>query len=152
VRLNFYDARISDANWTILCQSLAGHPKLEYLCIFRPFRPDHHSNERKTLRTNVFLKMLQANSVLQELDVLRYAAVPQYDEFDERILSDVIQPYFCHLRYVRAFGDSRGPGYDQLLTPALSKVCVSKVCESPALVWTLIRSSIPSILESEEDN
>jgi hypothetical protein len=147
VRLAFYDARISDANWTILCQSLAGHPKLEYLRIFRTFRPDRHSNERKTLRTNVFLKMLQANSVLQELDVPRYAVVPQYDEFDERILSDVIQPYLRRLPHVRAFGNNRGLGYDQLLAPALCKVI-----DSPALVWTLIRSSIPTILESQEDN
>jgi hypothetical protein len=91
--------------------------------------------------------MLQANTVLQKLKARRNRLTPTYDEFDERILSDVIQPYFRRLPHVRAFGNYRGPGYDQLLAPALSKVH-----DSPALVWTLIRSSIPTILGSREDN
>jgi hypothetical protein len=149
VRLTFWDTRISDENWTVLCHSLSRHPKLEFLRLFRtfPYRPDHHSNERKTRRTHFFLKMLQANIVLQDLDTPRWLLNSRFDEFDERILSDVIQPYLRRLAHVRAFGNNRGPGYKQLLASALHKVD-----DSPALVWTLIRSSIPTILESEEDN
>jgi hypothetical protein len=91
--------------------------------------------------------MLETNTVLQELAARRNPMCPEYDEFDERILSEVIQPYFRRLPHVRAFGNYRGPGYDQLLAPALSKVY-----DSPALVWMLIRSSIPAILGSGEVN
>jgi hypothetical protein len=150
VRLECWNTHISDDNWTVLCHSLSRHPKLEFLRLFCTFpcRPYLLSNERKTCRTNVFLKMLQANSVLQELDAGRYSGRDALcDEFDERILSDVIQPYLRRVPHVRAFGNNRGPGYDQLLASALYKVC-----DSPALVWTLIRSSIPTILESQEDN
>jgi hypothetical protein len=149
VRLIFANIQISDDNWTVLCQSLSRHPKLEYLCLFGTFPPgpDHHSNERKTRRTNLFLKMLQVNTTLQELYTPRSLLYSRYDEFDERILSDVIQPYLHHLPHVRALGNNRGPGYDHLLVSALYKVC-----DSSALVWTLIRSSIPTILESGEDD
>jgi hypothetical protein len=151
VRLTFWDTRISDENWTVLCHSLSRHPKLEFLRLFRtfPYRPDHHSNERKTRRTNFFLKMLQANTVLQDLGTPRCLLNSRYDDFDERILSVVIQPYLRRLAHVRPL-----PGYNKLLASALHKVD-----DSPALVWTLIqssiptiRSSIPTILESEEDN
>jgi hypothetical protein len=152
VRLIFFYIQISDDNWTVLCQSLSRHPKVEYLELFRTFPhvPDLHNNERKTRRTNSFLKMLQANTALQELDIPRSPSNfvnSRYNEFDERILSDVIQPYLRRLPHVRALGNNRGPGYDQLLARALHKVC-----DSPALVWTLIRSSIPTILESGEDD
>jgi hypothetical protein len=69
--------------------------------------------------------MLQDNTVLQELDV----EAPRED-FDECILSDVIQPYFRRLAHVRAFGKYRGAGYAQLVN------------DSPALIWM----NIPTIL------
>jgi hypothetical protein len=146
VHLNFYETRISDDNWTVLCHSLSGHPKLEslgLLCTF-PYRVDKHSNEsNKTSRTNVFLKMLQANTVLQELDAGRSTVLgPQNDEFDESILTDVIQPYFRHLLHVRALGQTRGPVYAQVMALALSKVN-----DSPTLAWMIVCSSIPTILK-----
>jgi hypothetical protein len=149
VRLSFVGIRISDDNWTVLCQSLSRHPKLEYLRLSPtfPLGLDHNSNESKTRRTNVFLKMLQANTVLQELEARRYVTSPLYDEFDERILVDVIQPYFRRLPHVRAFGKCRGPEYAQALARALYKVD-----ESPALIWILIRSNIPAILGLAEEN
>jgi hypothetical protein len=149
VRLNFEGIRISGDNWTTLCQSLSRHPKLEYLRLFPkfPHGPDINSNASKTRRTNVFLKMLQANTVLQELDARRYVASPLYDEFDERVLADVIQPYFRRLPHVRAFGKYRGPGCAQVLARALHRVG-----DSPGLTWLLVRSNIPTILGLGEDN
>jgi hypothetical protein len=152
VRLNVVAVSISDDKLTELGQSLSRHPKLESLRLFRTFPcevPDQHSNERKTRRTNVFLTMLQTNTVLQELDA---RAVPggdphDNDEFDECILADVIQPYFRRLRHVRAFGNYRGPVYAQVLARALYKVN-----ESPALLGMLIRNNISTILEFEEGN
>jgi hypothetical protein len=158
VRLHFVCTRIRDDKWTELCQSLSRHPKLVYLCLFHTFpcRPHKHFNERKTRRmekgktrrANVFLKMLQANSVLQELDAPRQHVQHARDEVDERILSDVIQPYFRRLAHVRAFGSKHhGLGYAQLLARALYKVN-----DSPALVWMLIHSSIPTIMGFGEEN
>jgi hypothetical protein len=143
VRLSFVGIRISDDNWTVLCRSLSRLPKLEYLRLSPtfPLGLDHNSNESKTRRTNVFLKMLQANTVLQELEASRYVTSPLYDEFDERILVDVIQPYFRRLPHVRAFGKYRGPEYARVLARALYKVN-----DSPALTWMLIRSNIPALL------
>jgi hypothetical protein len=154
VRLSIVDTRISDDNWTVLCQALSRHPKLESLCLFRTFPcgVDHDSNEsNKTRRTNVFLEMLQANTVLQKLDTFRDVGHSGNDEFDERILADVIQPYFRHLEHVRALGQNRvqndGPNYAKVLALALNKVD-----DSPALTWMLIRGNIPTILGLEEGN
>jgi hypothetical protein len=150
VRLTFAGIHISDTNWAVLCQSLSSHPRLEYLKLFRTFPcelQDGHSDERKSRRTDVFLKMLQSNTVLQELDARRYVPVPRFDEFDERILSDVIQPHFRRLPHVRAFGKYRGPGYAQVLARALYKVD-----DSPALLGMLISNNIPTILGLGEDN
>jgi hypothetical protein len=149
VRLSFLGIRISDDNWTALCQSMSRHPRLEYLRLSSTFPRglDHNSNESKTRRTNVFLKMLQANSVLQEFEARRYVKSPLYDEFDEHTLVDVIQPYFFRLPHVRSFGKCRGPRYSQMLARALHKVD-----DSPALAWMLIRSSIPAILGLGEQN
>jgi hypothetical protein len=148
VRLTFVGTRISDDSWAVLCQSLSRHPKLEYLRFDYKYSggPDFLSYESKTRRTNAFLMMLQANTVLQELVVRWDIACPLY-QFDERIFTDVIKPHFRHLRHVRAFGTYPNPGYDQLLARALCKVN-----DSPSLVWTLIRSSIPSIVGYGEDN
>jgi hypothetical protein len=154
VRLAISAVFISDENWTVLCHSLSRHPKLEYLELFWtfPFRinmedSNDATSERLTRRTGVFLKMLQTNTVLQELNAPRYEPDPRNDEFDKRILADVIQPYFCRLRHVRAFGTYRGPLYAQVLARALYKVH-----DSPALVWMLIRNNISTILELEENN
>jgi hypothetical protein len=148
VRLTFSNICISDENWTVLCQSLSSHPKLEYLELVRtcPHELQQHSKDRKTRRTNVFLKMLQTNTVLRGLGV-RFGATDPHDEFDERILADVIQPYFRRLPHVRAFGKYRSPGYAQVLARALSKVD-----DNPALLGMLIRSNIPTILGFGEDN
>jgi hypothetical protein len=141
VRLVFPAIRICDDNWTELCQCLATHPKLEYLRLSRtfPHEPDHNSNnERKTRRTDVFLQILRANYMLQELET-RTLASHTDDEFDERILS-VIQPFL----HVRAFaGTYPGPEHARLFARALRKVQLV----SPELTWMLIRSYLPTILE-----
>jgi hypothetical protein len=150
VRSTFFNIRISDDNWTVLCQSLSRHPKLEYLRLSSTFPrelPDQHSNERLTRRTGIFLKMLETNTVLQELNAIRIGTDSRNDEFDERILTDVIEPYFRRLPHVRAFGKYRGPGYAQVLARALYKVD-----DSPALLGMLIHSNIPTILGFGEDN
>jgi hypothetical protein len=87
--------------------------------------------------------MLQTNTVLQERDTRRAIAEDPHDddEFDERILAEVIQPYFRRLPHVRAFGKYRGPGYPQVLARALYKVD-----DSPALLGMLIRNNIPTIM------
>jgi hypothetical protein len=145
VRLDFDRTLISDKNWTVLCHSLSKHSKLESLTLRDTFPGgvDQHSNEnRKTRRTSIFLKMLQVNTVLRELDAIRFGVEPQHREFDERILTDVIQPYFRHLSHVRAFGQSRGPKNAQMVALALSKVD-----DSPTLAWMIVCSSIPTIMK-----
>jgi hypothetical protein len=149
VSLYFTDIRISDDIWTELCHSLSRHPKLESLNLDRTFPcelPDQHSNERRTRRTNIFLQMLQTNTVLQQLDA-QSGARHHNDEFDDGVLADVIRPYFRHLRHVRDFDNYRGPLHAQVLARALYKVN-----DSPALVWKLIRNNLSTILGFEEDN
>jgi hypothetical protein len=80
-------------------------------------------NESKTRRTNVFLEMLQANTVLQKLETPRGVRKSGYDELNERIQAGVIQPYFRHLPHVRAFCLQNGaPNYAKVLALALNKV------------------------------
>jgi hypothetical protein len=147
VRMSIVDTRISDDNWTVLCQTLSRHPKLECLRLARTFPcgVDHDSNENnKTRRTNVFLEMLQGNTVLQKLRTIWDGRHTENDEFDERILADVIQPYLRHLAHVRVFGhnrvQNRGLMHAKVLTLALNKVN-----DSPSLTWMLIRGNIPTI-------
>jgi hypothetical protein len=148
LRLAFSNTLISEDKWTALCKSLASHSTLVHLRLHRtfPHEPAGNSLERNAHRTSAFLQMLQANTALQELDARDGSSDPQ-DEFDERILVEVIQPYFRRLPHVRAFGKCRGPEYAQALARALYKVD-----ESPALTWMLIRSNIPAILGMGEEN
>jgi hypothetical protein len=129
VRLYLVDIRIRNDHWTVLYQSLSRHPKLEYLRLWRTFPrgPHPHVNERKSRRTSILLKMLQVNTVLQELDAPRDERNPGYNEFDERILADVIRPYVRHLPHVRTFGLYRGPEYSQVLALALNKVEMTRL-------------------------
>jgi hypothetical protein len=149
VRLIFSATSISDDDWTVLCHSLSRHPKLKVLTLDQDYDADKYSNESKTRRTDVFLKMLQANTVLQKLDAPGMSVVePHYDGFDERILVDVIQPSFRHLPHVRAYGrQNGGPHYAQVLALALNKVD-----DSPTLVWMIVRSSLSTILGLQEGN
>jgi hypothetical protein len=142
VRLAFAAIRICDDSWTVLCQSLATHPKLKYLRLSRTFPPEPDrtsNNERKSRRTDVFLQMLQAkNNMLQELETRTVESYAD-DEFDERILS-IIQPFL----HVRAFaGKQTDPKHARLFARALCKVKLV----SPELTWMLIRSHLPTILE-----
>jgi hypothetical protein len=136
-------------NWAVLCHSLSRHPKVEALRHFQQYDVNQYSNESKTRRTDVFLKMLQANTVLRELAVHGMSVTePHYDGFDERILVDVIQPYFRHLPHARAFGRQlRGPIYAKVLALASNKVD-----DSPTLTWMLIRGNVPTILGLQEGN
>jgi hypothetical protein len=126
---------ISDENWPILCKSLLKHPTLKYLDLrdTGPRGAAQDSNERQTRRahchTNAILKMLQANTVLQRLDLTPGECV-------ECILLDVIEPYMGRLPDVRALNEYRGPMRAQLLGRALHTVN-----DNPALVWRLFSNN-----------
>ncbi len=136
--LAFSNTVINEDNWTVLCQSLAGHSKLVRLRLHHtfPHEPAGTCTERKVLRDNAFLQMLQANTALQELDARDESSDPR-DEFDEDTLSDVILPY---LQSLRTFAGP-DPSLD-LFVHALSTVGLDNL----NLAWMLIRSNLPTIL------
>jgi hypothetical protein len=93
LRLVFSGTSISEANWTALCQSLVTNSTLGYLRLHRTFpnEPAGTSVSRMVHRTIAFVRMLRYNTALQELDASDGNS--DLDEFDESILSDMIQPY-----------------------------------------------------------
>jgi hypothetical protein len=103
LRLTIANILISEDQWTILCRSLSVHPTLEYLRLLRtfPHDPPETSDQRKDTRTDLFVVMLDANTVLQELDA-RGGTDRTQDEFVEGTLSEVIQPLLRGRRAIRA--------------------------------------------------
>jgi hypothetical protein len=101
--LTITDVLISDTHWGTLCLSLSVHPKLEYLRLLRtfPHDPPETSDQRKVTRSDLFVVMLDANTVLQELDA-RGGTDRTQDEFVEITLSEVIQPLLRGRRAIRA--------------------------------------------------
>jgi hypothetical protein len=69
LRLAFSNILIREGSWTALCQSLASHSTLVHLRLYRTFyhAPTDNSIDRKALRVNAFIRMLQTNTALQEL-------------------------------------------------------------------------------------
>jgi hypothetical protein len=63
VKLDLVSSSISDENWTILCQSLKGHPTLTSLDL-RYTNPRALNVQQKSLRTRVAAEMMEENRVL----------------------------------------------------------------------------------------
>jgi hypothetical protein len=117
VNLDLSFVAISDANWSLLCQSLARHPTLRYLGLNRtmPNDEDRHSQSRKARRTKEILEMLKENTVLERLIFSR-------DECDRRITSVIIRPYLRYRPLFSSLTSSSNPARPQLLAKALGRV------------------------------
>jgi hypothetical protein len=92
VDLDLEHHRISDDNWSILCESLKAHLTLTSLDLedTRPMSPAHAriilSAEQKTRRTRVLAEMIQENALLQTITLSEH-------ERDEHIYTQEIRPY-----------------------------------------------------------
>jgi hypothetical protein len=117
VHLDLKFIAINDANWSILCQSLAKHPTLMRLELAEtlPRDADQHCNELRTRRTKEFLEMLRENKMLETLGLT-------YGDWDSRILSDLIGPYLQYRRLFSSLTSSSDPTRPQLLARALKRV------------------------------
>jgi hypothetical protein len=117
VNLDLSFVKISDANWSILCHSLARHPTLKYLGLNRtlPYDDDQHSKSRKARRAEEILEMLQENAVLERL-------IFSPHEFDHRITSKIILPYLRYRPLFTSLMNSSDPASPQLLARALKRV------------------------------
>jgi hypothetical protein len=117
VNLDLSFVEISDANWSILCQSLARHPTLKYLGLNRtmPHDDDQHSQSRKARRAKEILEMLKENTLLERL-------IFSNDECDHRITSKIIRPYLRYRPLFSSLMTSSDPASPQLLAKALKRV------------------------------
>lgn len=117
VNLDLSFVEISDAEWSILCQSLARHPKLKYLGLNRtmPNDDDRHSKSRKARRSKEILEMLKENMVLERL-------IFSHDECDQRITSVIIRPYLRYRPLFSSLLSSSSPARPKLLAEALKRV------------------------------
>jgi hypothetical protein len=96
VKLALNNLSISDENWTVLCQSLEGHPTLTSLDLTntrpqaqnggRGCRRAELSDEQKSLRTRVLEEMMKENRVLLTITL-------SDSERDDQIYIDMIHPY-----------------------------------------------------------
>jgi hypothetical protein len=117
VNLDLSFVEISDASWSILCQSLARHPTLKSIGLNRtmPNDDDQHSESRKACRAKEILEMLQENTTLERL-------ILSQDECDHRITSKIIRPYLQYRPLFSSLMNSSDPASPQLLAKALKHV------------------------------
>jgi hypothetical protein len=141
--------RISDENWTILCQSLQAHPTLTSLNLraTMPRSPPDDlivfSDELKTRRTRALAEMMQTNTVLHTIAL-------SASERDEQIYTEEIRPYLVTNLYrprVLAVAKTKDrPFREKVLGRA-----VYSVRSNPNLVWMLLSENVDAFVRSEEE-
>jgi hypothetical protein len=74
----------TDETWILTCHSLGPHPKLENLTV-RSHGPSRRGFERKRIRTQALVELVEANTVIQRIDI-------EDDDKDEQLFRDGVLP------------------------------------------------------------
>jgi hypothetical protein len=149
VDLDLSGNRISDENWTIMCQSLQAHLSLTSLNLeeTRPMGPAEDriilSAEQTTRRTRALAEMMQQNTVLHTIELAAF-------ERDGQIYTEEIRPYLVTNLYrprVLAVKKTKDrPFREKVLGRA-----VYSVRSNPNLVWMLLSENVDAFVRSEEE-
>jgi hypothetical protein len=142
VKLDLYHRSISDENWTILCQSLKGHPTLTSLDL-RYKRPGWLSDEQKSLRTRVLAEMMHENRVLLTIDLEPYKR-------DAQIYEESILPYLeTNLYRPRVLGIKKAD--IALRRPLLGRALQTESVRNKSnLLWMLLSGNQDVVVQSIE--
>jgi hypothetical protein len=150
VELNLKRFFINDANWSILCESLKGHPTLT--CFSNALStPTHHialpysllSDEQRQDRTRMVAEMMRENTVLQAFNFLE-------NEYDDLIYAEAILPHLVSNLYrprVLAVTETRNR---QLLKKVLGRSLYS-VRSNPDLVWMFLSNNVDVFIPLNQD-
>jgi hypothetical protein len=145
VELVLYNAHpISDENWTILCQSLKGHPTLTILDLrFTSTRAQN--DEQKAQRTRVLAAIVEENRVLHTIHLYE-------DERDEHIYVGSILPILeTNLYRPRVLGIKK---VDIALRRPLLGLALQteSVRNKPNLIWMFLSGNQDVVLQSDEES
>jgi hypothetical protein len=151
VKLVLCDRSISDENWTILCQSLKGHPTLTSLDLryTHPRTQDgariEMSTEQKSFRTRVLAAMAQENRVLLTIALTD-------NERDEQIYEQSILPYLeTNFYRPRVLGIKKAD--IQIRRPLLGRALQTKSVRNKSnLLWMFLSGNQDVVLPSDEED
>jgi hypothetical protein len=149
VELDLYSCSIIDENWTILCQSLKGHPTLTSLDL-RDTNPRvlngariELSDEQRAQRTRVLAAMVQENRLLFTIYLMPY-------DVDAQIYEETILPYLeTNLYRPRVLGIKKAD--IALRRPLLGLALQTKsVRKKSNLLWMFLSGNQDVVLQSHE--
>jgi hypothetical protein len=149
LELDLRSCSISDENWTILCQSLKGHPTLTSLDLRDTSPRGLHgarielSGEQRAQRTRVLAAMVQENQVLLTIDLNR-------DERDEQIYAESILPHLeTNLYRPRVLGIKKAD--IALRRPLLGRALQTHSVRSKSnLLWMFLSGNQDVVVQSIE--
>jgi hypothetical protein len=147
--LNLNGHPTSDANLSLLCQSLRAHPTLTSLAL-RDIGPASHNgrrlglaDEKKAQRTSLVVEMMQANTVLQTIHFSDH-------ERDDQIYTENICPRLetnlFRPRVLAVKKTADRPFREKILGRALYSVR-----SNPNLVWMFLSQNVDAFARSEEE-
>jgi hypothetical protein len=143
--LDLIGCSIIDENWTVLYQSLKGHPTLTNLNLSSPPRAQNvPHDERKTQRVRVPVAMVQENQVLNSIYL-------DQDERDEQIYAESILPRLeTNLYRPRVLGIKK-VGI-ALRRPLLGRALQTDAVRSKYnLLWMFLSGNRDVVLQSDEE-
>jgi hypothetical protein len=131
VTLSLDSVSITDEMWIALWRSVARHPALEGVYLYRHGSTwrDGTTDAQNTLRMKVMVDALRVNTVLQAIHLNR-------DHFDKEILDSTVYPLLLVNRYrprVGAITKEEGPLRRKLLGRALASIS-----SNPSLIWMFL--------------
>jgi hypothetical protein len=151
VELYLNNRSISDETWTIMSQSLQGHPTLTSLDL-RDTGPRAHNgfrmvlpNEQKPQRTRILAAMVEENQVLHSIHL-------DQDERDDQIYAESILPHLeTNLYRPRVLGIKK---VDIALRRALLGLALQKksVRSKSNLIWMFLSGNQDVMLQSDEES
>jgi hypothetical protein len=148
LKLNLNDHSINDENWTILCQSLKGHPTLTSLGLRftsarRALLYRHQEDKQKAQRTRVLAAMVQENRVLLTIELERH-------ERDDQIYKEMIKPYLeTNLYRPRVLGIKKAD--IPLRRPLLGRALQTKSVRNKSnLLWMFLSGNQDVVFRSIE--
>jgi hypothetical protein len=130
--IHFGEHAFCDDNWSMLCQSLAGHPSLERMDVLRGrFVPLSKTQKRR--RTEMLAEMLKVNTVLHSITVT-------LEDYNQRIIHDEVRPRLFVNNYRPRVRAMRTQSNDNSLRAKLLERALHSVNEHPTILWMFLTS------------
>jgi hypothetical protein len=145
LNLDLFHRSISEENWTILCQSLKGHPTLTSLDLRSTSPRMPQNGEQKSARKRVVAEMMKENRVLHTIEL-------SYNEKDFQIYVDMIHPYLeTNLYRPRVLGIKKAE--IQIRRALLGRALQTESVRNESnLLWMFLSGNQDVVLQSDEED